>query len=44
MEEAKSLPFGPVWDHWCLSQGVPAGTAWIEKTVEYERNVLTKRK
>ena len=44
MEEAKALPFGPVWDHWCVSQGVPAGSAWLEKVVEYERNVLSKRK
>ena len=29
MEEAKTLPFGAVWDYYCLKQGVPVGEAWL---------------
>jgi L-rhamnose isomerase len=44
MEEIKDLPYGAVWDQFCLSQSVPVGTAWIEKVQEYEKIVLAKRR
>jgi len=43
MEEVKTLPAGAVWDYYCLSQGVPAGTDWMEEVRRYEREVLSKR-
>ena len=43
MEEAKTLPFGAVWDYYCLKQGVPAGEAWLDEVKSYEKNVLSKR-
>jgi L-rhamnose isomerase len=43
MEELKSLPFGAVWDYYCLQSGVPVGSAWLEKTKQYERDVLSLR-
>lgn len=43
MEEAKSLPFGAVWDFYCLKQGVPVGEAWLAGVKDYEREVLSKR-
>lgn len=43
MEEAKSLPFGAVWDYHCAQQGVPVGEAWLAEVKAYERAVLAQR-
>jgi hypothetical protein len=43
MEEAKTLPFGAVWDYYCESQGVPVGDGWLAEVKTYERDVLSKR-
>jgi len=43
LEECKSLPFGAVWDHYCESNGVPVGPAWLESVRAYEKDVLLKR-
>jgi L-rhamnose isomerase len=42
-EEAKSLPFGAVWDYSCESQGVPVGAAWLDEVRTYEKAVTGKR-
>jgi len=42
-EEAKSLPFGAIWDFYCESKGVPAGEAWLEEVRKYEKSVTGKR-
>ncbi len=42
-EEARSLPFGAVWDHYCESKGVPVGKAWLAEVIAYEKKVLSKR-
>jgi L-rhamnose isomerase len=42
-EEAKTLPFGAVWDHYCESKGVPVGEAWLKEVRRYEREVLGRR-
>ncbi len=44
LEELKDLPFGAVWDHYCLSQEVPVGAAWLGAVEEYEKRVLAGRK
>jgi L-rhamnose isomerase len=44
MEEAKTLPFGAVWDYYCLKQNAPVGAAWLERVKLYEKNVLSHRK
>jgi L-rhamnose isomerase len=44
MEEAKSLPFGAVWDYYCLKTGAPVGDAWLAEVKTYEKEVLSKRK
>jgi len=44
LEEAKTLPYGAVWDAYCESQGVPTGAAWLEEVKRYEKDVLSKRK
>jgi len=43
MEEAKSLPFGAVWDYYCLKKDVPVGEAWLAEVKQYEKDVLSKR-
>jgi L-rhamnose isomerase len=42
-EEAKTLPFGAVWNFYCESKGVPVGDAWLKEVKSYEKNVLSKR-
>ncbi|MBA7699009.1 L-rhamnose isomerase [subsurface metagenome] len=43
LEELKTLPFGPVWDFYCLQQDVPVGTDWLGEVKEYEKRVLASR-
>jgi L-rhamnose isomerase len=42
-EEARTLPFGAVWDHYCETRGVPVGDAWLAEVKLYEKKVLSKR-
>ncbi|MFM7206754.1 MAG: L-rhamnose isomerase, partial [Planctomycetaceae bacterium] len=42
-EEAKSLPFGAVWDHYCHTKNVPVGEAWLDDVRTYEKTVTGKR-
>jgi L-rhamnose isomerase len=44
MEDAKTLPFGAVWDFHCLQEGVPADGAWLPIVEAYERDVLQARR
>ncbi|MBN2519513.1 MAG: L-rhamnose isomerase, partial [Bacteroidales bacterium] len=43
LEEAKSLPFGAVWDYYCLINNVPLGPNYIAEIQKYEQEVLLKR-
>lgn len=43
MEEAKTLPFGDIWEHYCEAQGVPADESWFDEIKKYEADVLSKR-
>jgi L-rhamnose isomerase len=42
-EEAKSLPFGLVWEEFCARQDVPGGDKWLREVRAYEDRVLSKR-
>jgi L-rhamnose isomerase len=42
-EEAKTMPFGAVWNEFCRREEVPAGSNWIADVAAYERSVLSKR-
>jgi len=44
MEEARDLPSVAVWNRFCEQQGVPSGSAWLDRVTEYERTVLSKRR
>jgi L-rhamnose isomerase len=43
LEELKGLPFGAVWDYYCLNQGVPVGIAFLDEVRAYEKEVLANR-
>ena len=43
LEEDKTLPFGPVWDYYCLTSNVPVGAAWLKEIKTYEKEVLALR-
>jgi L-rhamnose isomerase len=43
LEELKGLPFGAVWDAFCLRQGAPVGMQFMDAITEYERQELSKR-
>ncbi|MCR4621004.1 MAG: L-rhamnose isomerase [Clostridiales bacterium] len=42
-EDYKALPFGPVWDMYCLKQNVPVESEWLDVVKQYEKDVLSKR-
>ena len=43
MEELKSMPFGAIWDYYCLKNNVPVGADWIDEVKTYENTVLSAR-
>lgn len=43
LEEAKSLPWGAVWDMFCMKNNVPVGEEFIPAILKYEKDVLSKR-
>ncbi len=42
-EETKTLPFGAVWDYYCLRHDVPVGIEWTDHVRRYEAEVTSKR-
>ena len=43
LEEAKSLPFGEVWNEFCRRQDVPPGFDWMATIKRYEAEISLKR-
>ena len=43
MEEAKSMPFGAVYDYFNLKNNVPVGEEFIAAIQQYEKDVTSKR-
>ncbi len=43
LEEIKTLPFGAVWDYYCLKNNVSVSSDWLDEVKEYESQVLSKR-
>ena len=43
LEEAKTMPFGAVFDYFNLINGVPVGTEFIGAIQQYEKDVTSKR-
>ncbi|MFB3882804.1 MAG: L-rhamnose isomerase [Armatimonadota bacterium] len=43
LEEAKALPWGAVWDYYCLTRGVPVGGELMDEVQHYEQSVTLRR-
>ena len=43
LEEAKSLPWGAVWDEFCRRHDVPAGAAWLPEAEAYGQETARLR-
>ncbi len=43
LEESKALPFGAVWDYFCLQMEAPVGMAWLNELRRYETEVTSTR-
>lgn len=43
LEDLKYLPYGAVWDYYCMKHKVPTGKDYVESIMDYENRVLLKR-
>jgi L-rhamnose isomerase len=43
LEELKGLPFGAVWDYYCLQKNVPVGLRFMDDIKAYEAQALSRR-
>ncbi|MDD3696080.1 MAG: L-rhamnose isomerase [Lentisphaeria bacterium] len=43
LEELRLYPLGAVWNKYCLNQKVPPAAAWIDRLVDYDRQIARKR-
>lgn len=43
LELLKTLPYGAVYDYYCLKNRVPVGQDYITEIIKYEKEVLNKR-
>ncbi len=43
MEDLRTMPFGDVWNYYCMKKGVPADGKWMPIINTYENEVLSKR-
>jgi L-rhamnose isomerase len=43
LEELKGMPFGAVWDAYCLRQDVPVGIGFMDEIKTYEAQELAGR-
>jgi len=42
-EDGKNLPYGAVWDYFCLTRNVPVGMRLMDEVGEYERREFPRR-
>ncbi|MBN2217244.1 MAG: L-rhamnose isomerase [Pirellulales bacterium] len=43
IEELKTLPFGAVWDYYCMANDAMVGADWLIEMQRYESEVLSQR-
>jgi L-rhamnose isomerase len=43
LELLKTMPFGAIYDYYCMKNNVPAGHDYIDEILKYEKEVLLKR-
>jgi L-rhamnose isomerase len=44
LETLKAMPYGSVWDYYCLTSDVPLEVDWMKEAQQYEANVLCTRR
>ena len=44
LEDTKTLPWGDVWNYYCLTQNTPSGMDWLNSVKKYELDTLSLRK
>ena len=42
-EELKTMPFGDIWNEYCIRCGKPVDGQWFDAIRKYEEEVLVKR-
>lgn len=43
LEMLKTMPFGAVYDYYCVTNNVPTGQEYIDEILKYEKEILSKR-
>ena len=43
LELLKTMPFGAVYDYYCMINDVPVGQDYVDEILKYETEVLLKR-
>ncbi|MGF1587150.1 MAG: L-rhamnose isomerase [Bacteroidales bacterium] len=43
LEIMKTMPFGAIWDYYCMINDVPVGIDYIKEIQTYEKDILNKR-
>lgn len=43
LEMLKTMPFGAVYDYYCMKNNAPTGQEYIDEILKYEKEVLSKR-
>ncbi len=43
LEMLKAMPFGAVYDYYCMKNNAPTGQEYIDEILKYEKEVLSKR-
>lgn len=43
LEELKTMPFGAIWDYYCMQENVPVGNSYIHDIQQYEKQTLVNR-
>jgi L-rhamnose isomerase len=43
LEELKTMPFGAVWDYYCIKNNVPVETYWLKEVRDYEAKITSLR-
>jgi len=43
LELLKTMPFGAIYDYYCMVNDVPTGQDYVNEIMKYEKNVLSKR-
>jgi len=43
LELLKTMPFGSIYNYYCMKNNVPVGMDYIDEIVKYEKEVLVKR-